>query len=149
MLKVSCAAVMSVQVKVKVVLWLTVSRPICLGDKPPSGAQAQIFISQTVVGLLMWGALSDKRTGLLITTAAGPCQCSHSRVFYCLRFETPVTKRASSLHLYPPGTGWPSYTTRHWVPSSLPPTTHRATVEVFEPASMQGYECLWSWLVLI
>jgi hypothetical protein len=35
---------------------------------------------QTVAGLLMWGALSDKRTGLLFTITAGPCQHSHFRV---------------------------------------------------------------------
>jgi hypothetical protein len=29
------------------------------------------------------------------------------------------------------------YTSRHWVPFSSPPTTHRATVEVSEPASTQ------------
>jgi hypothetical protein len=34
-----------------------------------------------------------------------------------------------------PGTRWPSYIPRHWVPFSSPPTTRRATVEVFEPAS--------------
>jgi hypothetical protein len=34
-----------------------------------------------------------------------------------------------------PKTWWPSYTPRHWVPFSSPPTTHRATVEVFDPAS--------------
>jgi hypothetical protein len=37
-------------------------------------------------------------------------------IFYCLRFETPLTCKARSLYLYPPGTGWPSYTPRHWVP---------------------------------
>jgi hypothetical protein len=42
---------------------------------------------------------------------------------------------ARSLYLYPPGTGWPSYTPRHWVPFSSPPATLRATVEVFDPAS--------------
>jgi hypothetical protein len=47
-------------------------------------------------------------------------------IFYCLRFETPSTWRATSP--YPPGTGWPSYTPRHWVPFSSPPTTRRATV---------------------
>jgi hypothetical protein len=30
------------------------------------------------------------------------------------------------------GTGWPSYTPRHSVPISSPPTTHRAVVEVSE-----------------
>jgi hypothetical protein len=31
---------------------------------------------------------------------------------------TPPTRRARSLYLYPPGTGWFSYTPRHWVPFS-------------------------------
>jgi hypothetical protein len=31
-----------------------------------------------------------------------------------------------------------SYTPRHWVPFLLPPTTRRATVEVFVPASILG-----------
>jgi hypothetical protein len=34
-------------------------------------------------------------------------------IFYSLRFETPPTWRARSPSLYPPGTGWPSYTARH------------------------------------
>jgi hypothetical protein len=83
--------------------------------------------------------------GLSFTIACGPRQRSHSRVrimtiFYCLRFETPQTWRARSPYLYLPGTGWPSYTPRDWVPFSPPPTTRRATVEVFEPASTQGSE---------
>jgi hypothetical protein len=36
-------------------------------------------------------------------------QCAIYNIFYCLRFET------MSLYLYPPGTGWPGYTPRHWV----------------------------------
>jgi hypothetical protein len=55
-------------------------------------------------------------------------------VFYCLRFETPRTWRARSPYLYPPGRRWPSYTHRHWVPFSSPPTARRAVVEIFEPA---------------
>jgi hypothetical protein len=55
--------------------------------------------------------------------------------FYCLRFETPPTWRARSPYLYPPGTGWPGYTPRLCVPSSLPSTIRRATVEVFDLAS--------------
>jgi hypothetical protein len=55
--------------------------------------------------------------------------------FYCLRFETPPTWTTRSLYLYPPGTGWPSYTPRHLVSFSSPPTTRRDMVEVFEPDS--------------
>jgi hypothetical protein len=33
-------------------------------------------------------------------------------------------------YLYPPGTGWPGYNPRHWVPFSLRPTNSRATAEV-------------------
>jgi hypothetical protein len=53
-------------------------------------------------------------------------------IFYCLRFETPPTWRARSPYLYPPGTGWPSYTPRHSVPFLSPPTTCRSMVEIFQ-----------------
>jgi hypothetical protein len=97
------------------------------------------FYSWTVAGLLMWGALSDEKTHLPFTIAAGPRQRSHSRIlvpreimtiFYCLRFETTPTWRARSPYLYPLGTGWPGYTPRHWVLISSPTTTRRATLEV-------------------
>jgi hypothetical protein len=80
--------------------------------------------------------------GLSFTIAAGPCQRSHSgqspagfMTFYCLTFETPPTWRARSPYLYTPGTGWPGYTSRHWVPFSSPLMTCRTTVEVFDFAS--------------
>jgi hypothetical protein len=65
----------------------------------------------------MWGALSDKRTGLSFTTAAGPRQPSHSRVRV-------------------PWHSWPYFTlSNSRLPFSSPPTTGRVTVEVFDPAS--------------
>jgi hypothetical protein len=43
-------------------------------------------------------------------------------------------------YLYPhPRIRWPSFTPRHWVPFSLPPT-RRVTVEVFEPVSTQIHQ---------
>jgi hypothetical protein len=44
------------------------------------GLRPGFYYCQTVAGLLMWGALSDKRTGLSCTVAAGLSQRSHSRV---------------------------------------------------------------------
>jgi hypothetical protein len=57
--------------------------------------------------------------------------------FYCLQFEIPPTWWARSPHLYPPGTGWPGYTPRQWVPFSLPPTTRRAMEKVFDSTSIR------------
>jgi hypothetical protein len=71
------------------------------------------------------------RLHLLLVLASAPIL----RSGYCLRFETPPTWRTRSPYLYPPGTGWPRYTPRHWVPFSSPPITRRVTVEVFDPAS--------------
>jgi hypothetical protein len=99
----------------------TVSRPVCLGIKHPSGNYDQIFITcVTVTGLFLWGALSDERSGLSLVCAAGPCQRSLSRV------RVPWFLRQyfilSDLRL----------------PFSSPPTTRRVTVEVFNPASTRG-----------
>jgi hypothetical protein len=69
---------------VKVMLRPTVSRPVCLGVTPPIRAPTpDLYYCQTVAGLT-WGALSDERTGLSFTIAAGPRQRSHSRVWVLL-----------------------------------------------------------------
>jgi hypothetical protein len=47
-------------------------------------------------------------------------------IFYCLKFEAPPTWRARSPYLCSPGTEWPSYIPRHWVPFSSSPTTRKA-----------------------
>jgi hypothetical protein len=62
--------------------------------------------------------------------------------FLLSQIETPPAWRARSPCLYPSVTGWPSYAPRHWVPFSSPPTTRRAPVEVFEPASTRADELL-------
>jgi hypothetical protein len=59
----------------------TVSRPVCLGAKHPSGAYDQVFLTcVTVTGVFLWGALSDERSGLSFLYAAGPCPRSLSRI---------------------------------------------------------------------
>jgi hypothetical protein len=54
------------------------------------------------------------------------------------QIRDPPTWRVKFSYVYLPGKGWPCYIPRHWVPFSSPPTTRRATMEVFEPASTRG-----------
>jgi hypothetical protein len=59
----------SSQVKVKVTLRPTVSRQACLSVKPHLGPQDQIYVTvKAVAVLLMWGVLSDEKTGLSFVT---------------------------------------------------------------------------------
>jgi hypothetical protein len=47
---------------------------------PTWGSRPDLYYCQTIEDLLMWGALSDKRTGLSFTISAGPRQSSCFRV---------------------------------------------------------------------
>jgi hypothetical protein len=47
---------------------------------PIWGLRQDFYYCQIVAGLLMWGALSDERTGLSLTITAGSRQRSNSRV---------------------------------------------------------------------
>jgi hypothetical protein len=78
--------------KVKVTLRPTVSRPVHLGVKPPSGAPRPDFCyCQTVASLLMWGSLSDERAGLSSPAQPFPGYSPTGLriIFYCLRSESP------------------------------------------------------------
>jgi hypothetical protein len=86
---------------------------------PIWGLQPDFYYCRTVADLLTWGAFSDKRMGLSFTIAAGPHQSSHSWVW------VPWDSR-------------PYFTISDSRPPFLsPPTTHRATLEVFNPTSTQ------------
>jgi hypothetical protein len=87
-------------------------------NKSPSwGLRPHFYYCQTLTNLLMWGALSDERTGLSFTIAAGPCQCSHSRD-RIPRDSRQYFTLSDSRILF-----------------SSPPTTRRVTVQVFDPVS--------------
>jgi hypothetical protein len=98
-------------------------RPIAVNNNnsnnkaPIWGLRPDFYYCQTVEGILMWGALSDEKMGLPFTIAASPRQRSHSRVRVLWD-------------------SWPYFTVSDSrLPSSSPPTTRRATVEVLHPAS--------------
>jgi hypothetical protein len=108
------------------------------------GPQDQIFLLSDSCKFVDVGRPLWWKDGLF-AIAAVLHQCSDCRVqvprdswpyitVWYLRFHQPGGPGPC---IYPPGTGWPNYTPRHWVSFSLPPTTCRTMVEVFEPASMQ------------
>jgi hypothetical protein len=79
---------------------------------PIWGLWPDFYYCQTVADLFVWGALSDERTGLSFTFAAGPRHRSHFRVRV-------------------PWDSWQYFTVSHSrLPSPSSPTTRRATVEV-------------------
>jgi hypothetical protein len=88
---------------------------------PIWGLQPEFYYCQTVVGLLLWGALSDERTGLPFTIATaqsflGPSPAGLVTIFYCLRFEAPtnlegqvpifISPRNRVVQLYPQALGY-------------------------------------------
>jgi hypothetical protein len=94
----------------------------------------------------MLGALSDETASLSCTTPAGLASAvilgfefsgTHDHILLSQSRDSP-TWSTRSQYLYPAVTGRPSYTPRHCVPSSLPSTTRRAMVEVYEPASTRA-----------
>jgi hypothetical protein len=76
-----------------------------------------LYYYQKLAGLLMWGFLSDEKMGLSCAIVAGPRQRCHSRVRAPWDSGPYFTVSDSRLHF------------------SSPPTTSRATAEVFHPAS--------------
>jgi hypothetical protein len=78
------------------------------------------LLCQTVVGLLMWGALSVERTGLSFTIAPGPRQRSHSRVWV-------------------PWNSWPYFIKKSMIMTWLVPSLYNlGTDHIEEPASIVG-----------
>jgi hypothetical protein len=70
----------TIQSRVKVMLRPTVYRPVCFMSGLIWAKNPDFFLlSDSYTSLLMWGALSQERTGLSFSTDAGPSQRSHSR----------------------------------------------------------------------
>jgi hypothetical protein len=102
------------QLKVKVMLWPTLSWPMCLRVKPTSGAQDQIFITVRHLRVISVGRPLTWEDGSVVYNCcwsspaqsfSGSSPLGLATIFYCLRFETPPTWRARLLYLYPPEQG--------------------------------------------
>jgi hypothetical protein len=84
---------------------------------PIWGLRPDFYYRQRVAGFLMWGTLSNERTGLSFTIAAAPRQRSHFRI------RVPLDS-------------WPCFAVSDSrISFSSPPT---ATMEVFDRASTWG-----------
>jgi hypothetical protein len=119
--------------EVEVKLRPTVSRPVRLGVRHPSGTRDQFFFLPEIffrhlrVCYFVSPSLTRGRVCnlplLLVLSSAVP---RHSTPCFIVPIlETLSTWRARFPYLYPPGTGWPSYTPGHWVPFRSPLTTRR------------------------
>jgi hypothetical protein len=76
---------------------------------PIWGLRPDFCYCQTVAGLLMWGALSDERTGSVVYNCccpspsqsfSGPSPAVLVNIFYCLRFETSHFAASYDSHGY-------------------------------------------------
>jgi hypothetical protein len=121
---------MKTEVKVNVNLRPTVSRSVRLGFRHPSGTRDKIFFlfeiifGQLRVCYFVASSLTRGRVcnlllllALAIAEPLGSESPQDSRPYFIVPIlETPPTWRARFPYLYPPVTGWPSYTPGHWVP---------------------------------
>jgi hypothetical protein len=110
---------------------------LSLGIGPPFGILDQIlscsssFVRQLRRFAINASSLTRKRVcNLLLNCFWALPEQSHLsrsptelRSYLTVSSETPPTWRARFPYLYPPGTWWPSYTPRHWVPFLSPLTT--------------------------
>jgi hypothetical protein len=123
-----------VKVKVKVMLRPTVNRPVCLCVKHHLGLTTSFSLLSGTCGLVDVGRSlrRDSESAVYNCCWYSPAQsflgwspAGLVTIFYYLRFETPPTWRSRSPYFYPPKTGWPSYTPRHFVRFSSHSTTRR------------------------
>jgi hypothetical protein len=120
----------------------TVSRPLSLGIKPPSGVQDENFITVSCmfvdVGRPLW-----RGDGSVVYNFcwASPAQLfsgpSNGHILLPQILYSPNLESRSPVFISPRNRVAQLYP-RHRVPFSSPPTNRRATVEVFEPASTRG-----------
>jgi hypothetical protein len=124
-LKMAVSAQMDSKFKIKVILWLMVSWPVCLGVRHASGAHDQIFITVRQWWVCWCGVDSLVRgqvcsLQLLLGLASTIILGSESRRTH----DHNLLSQISDSHnlegqvtlFISPRNKWPSYYPRHWVP---------------------------------
>jgi hypothetical protein len=113
---------------------------------PIWGPRPDFYYCQTVEGFVTRGASLPRRRVcrlqlLLVLSSAvilgSEPRGTHDHILLSQIPDSPNLEGQVPVFI-PPGRWWPSFTPRHWVPFSSPPTTRSAMVEVFEPASTKG-----------
>jgi hypothetical protein len=115
-------------VRIKVILQLTVSRPVCPCIRQAFGTRDQfVFHYMEIIfrqfGVFCHGAVSPTRgrvcnlqllLGLPSAVFLRSESCEiHNHILFS-QFYTPPNQRAKFLYLFPPKTGWSSYSPGHW-----------------------------------
>jgi hypothetical protein len=135
-------------VKIKIIFRPKLSRPLCLSVKYPAGAQDQICITVRQSQVCLCGAPSLTRGWvcrlqlLLDLTSAvilGSESCrTHDHILLPQIRDTLNLEGQVSVFTFPKVQGGTVLPPRSRFPFSSPPTTRRATVEVFELPSTRG-----------
>jgi hypothetical protein len=129
--------------KVKV----NVCRPVLSSCQAPTwGPRPNFYYCQTFAGLLIWDALPDERTSLPFTIADCPRQHTlfrarvprNSRPYFTVSDSRLPQPGGSGRHIKSPSDRVAQSYPQALGSSLSPPTTRRATGEVFEPASTLG-----------
>jgi hypothetical protein len=141
--------VRKIWVRVRVTLRLAVYREsVRLGPKPLETHDQRFFFNWILAVVVLICITSSLTRGwvcrlqfLLVlarTVILGSeFRGTHGHILLSQIRDSP-TWGATFPYVYSPGRWWPSYTPDHCFLFSSPPTTRRATVEVFEPASTRG-----------
>jgi hypothetical protein len=113
--------------KVKLILLQTVGQSVLLSGTH-LWSMTRFYYCQTVVGLLMWGASSDEKMGVVYSccwasptkSLLGPSPTQFITIFYCLRFETPSNLKGQVPMFISPRNRVANLTFRCWIPFLSP-----------------------------
>jgi hypothetical protein len=135
------------RLKVNIMSRLMFRRPVCVGVKPHLGPKTIFLLLSDSCGIVDVGRHLSRENGSVVYNCywpspaqsfSGPSRTGLMTIFISLsqfRDSRNLEGQVPIFLLFFMN-GWRSYTPRNCVSFSSLPTTRRATVEVFEPASI-------------